>query len=131
MKQPIEHYKDVKFWKPSKVAEVREELNNLYSTKDKKPELNFENKHFYEDTYGTKNRFVAGKIYNFDYFYSNEPKERIYVDTRPNVLVYNEYYDEKTKLHKFSGIDLNYLPDIGVVVLLNFFFSKIQKYFRK
>lgn len=123
---PIDQYKDSKYWKPSKIESIKQELNTLYSNKDKNKLLDFENQYFYTDIIGTKNRFCVGKIYNFDYFYDTSRLDREFIDTRPNVLVYREYYDEVTKQHKFSGIDLNYLPDIGVVVILNFFAQRFR-----
>lgn len=127
---PVERYKDIKDRADSFKKPLIQELNNLYTTAEPRKELEFQNTIFYTDVISMKFKYLQGRIYNFDYFYSNDPKERPFVDLRPMVFVLKEYIDKKGVV-KIKGIDLNYLPEIGVVSLVNLFFLMFRPHIER
>lgn len=123
---PQQYYNEMKY---KTFAEKKKLVIDLY--KKYNSGYNFEDVYYYSDSVGTKGKFLQGKLYKFDYFYSNGHKQRPYIDTVPLVFVIKEYIDKKDKFHKFKAINLNYLPDVGVIHTMQKFFEIYKEYLQR
>ncbi len=113
-------------------SKKREDVSKeLYETYYTKKDIGLENRYFYSFNVGTKGSYLKGKIYTFDYFYTNGSEERKYIDVRPMVFVVSEYFDKKNRKYKFKGINFNYVPEVGVMYIMEKYFDIYRLYIER